>query len=219
MLRLTNSHNIMELLRLLTLLFICCSSSIVEQVLVSSVSTSSNQVVLSKDSTKSFIISSIQEEIAIQVTVCPPKTASKYLFDCLMNSVLLQCNIQDFDGNSQKLTHTIHSSDCQSISLGFFQNGQAYWTPTQGLYTLAISISDSQLLESSSYSLAITNPTSLQLQTNKILSESATMEKSIIQQTGIEVTFPSTLHPFSIRWYVDLKAVDTSEFILVSFFM
>lgn len=66
---------------LISCLFIlCCHGAIVEKVTVASVTTSSNQVVLSTINVSTFLISSLQEKVDIQVKLCPSHSSSSFLF-------------------------------------------------------------------------------------------------------------------------------------------
>lgn len=66
---------------LISCLFIlCCHGAIVEKVTVASVTSSSNQVVLSTTNISTISISSLQEKIDIQVQLCPEESSSLFFF-------------------------------------------------------------------------------------------------------------------------------------------
>lgn len=126
--------------------------------------------------------------------------------------LFVKCVIKGINHDQQELKRSVTSSDCHTVSLGLFQDGYSYWTPTQGLYTLTMSVHDSSpyALYSHAYSLAVVNPTSLQLQTNKVLSDFITIDSSSIQAHGVELVYPSSLQPVATRWFVDEKEVSAT---------
>lgn len=104
------------------------------------------------------------------------------------------------------------STDCQTLHLGSFQDGTSYWTPTQGYYSVTISVHDSSpyALYSHAFSLVVINPTSLQLQAATLLTNEMTIDPSKLS-SGIRLIYPSSITPTSIRWIVDDKEVSSPK--------
>lgn len=125
----------------------------------------------------------------------------------IKNRFTVKCSIKSFNHDIQEITSTIQSSDCKTVHLGNFQNGQFYWNPTQGFYTITISIHDSSpyALFSKAYNLVICNPLSLQLKSNQLLSDQIQISKETLQTSGLFISYPSSYQPLSIRWYIDEK--------------
>lgn len=133
-------------------------------------------------------------------------------FFVLLHRLSVKCVIKGFDNERQEMIVNTSTSECQTVHLGSFQDGTSYWTPTQGYYSLTISVHDSSpyALYSHAFSLVVTNPSSLQLQAGTLLTNEMIIDPSKLS-TGIRIDYPSSLTPTSIRWIVDDKEVSSPK--------
>ena len=199
------------------LLAVLCQSAVVEKVWIRPSETTGNTVSLSSSSPATVSISSLQQAMEVGLRFCPPTpntkscSSSEFTHRYDIAFVVKGMNHESLQFHRQ---FQASSTDCSSVSSSVFSDGDSYWYATQGKYSIVISVHDSSpyALFSTSYSLVIVRPSSLQFRVGSTLSNGQSVSQETLKETPISLSLPSSIVPTSVRWMVDgAEAASTTK--------
>lgn len=196
-------------LPLLSLLLLSlCHSAIVERVWVRPASTIGQDTPLSSTTLQSISVSSLQQALDIGVQFCPPSSNARFSsHQNIISRFTIKFTVKGINHESVHFMHHLQSSstECLPISSAVFSDGESFWYATQGVYSIIISIHDSSpyAIFSTSYSLAVIRPASIQFQLSSPLSASCTLPLSSLANTPFTLLLPSSVTPTTVRWILD----------------
>ena len=103
------------------------------------------------------------------------------------------------------IQHTLSVTDCTSLRASLFSDGKSVWYWRQGIYHAVVSVHDQTpyALFSTSYAIGVVRPNQLTLTGNGKVENGVAVERKTLLATPLQLSFPSSIHPQSVRWIID----------------